>query len=164
MIRFSKCFLMNPAHIWIFDIRCSPDNIMKIANVFTNKWVVVTIDSITKESSLLTFIETQGLKYFVKQHSINNIEISIAISYDLFEVILRKADSEDPENIFVFDIPDLTNWNIYLHYSFEELVATGVANMFISIGLDENAMLITVNKHVLSPKELYSKIKSLQFD
>lgn len=163
MIRFSKNFLMNPAQIWIFGIQCSPDNIIKIADAFNNKWIIVTIDSVTEESSLLTFIKDQDINYVVKQHSDNNIEISIAISYDLFETVLRKADSENPENIFVFDLPNLTNWNEYLQYSFEELVSTRVANMSLSIGLDENAMLITVDKHVLSPKELYRKIKGLQF-
>ena len=99
---------MNPAQIWIFGIQCSPDNIIKIADAFNNKWIIVTIDSVTEESSLLTFIKDQDINYVVKQHSDNNIEISIAISYDLFETVLRKADSENPENIFVYDLPNLT--------------------------------------------------------
>lgn len=161
MIRFSKNFLTNPAQIWIYGIQCSPDNIIKISHVFMNKWIIVTIDSVTEESSLLKYIKDQGINYVVKQHSYNNIELSIAILYDMLETVLKKADCENPENIFIFDLPNLTNWSEYLQYPFEELVSTGVANMFLSIGLDENAMLLALDKHVLSPQELYRRIKGL---
>lgn len=163
MIRFSKNFLTNPAQIWIYGIQCSPDNIIKIADSFKNKWMIVTIDSVTKESSLLKYIKDQGINYVVKQHSDNNIELSIAILYDMLEAVLKKADCENPENIFIFDLPNLTNWSEYLQYSFEKLVSTGVANMFLSVDLDENAMLLTLDKHVLSLQELYRRIKRLQF-
>jgi hypothetical protein len=82
----------------------------------------------------------------------------------LFEGILEKAISEDPENIFVFNLLDSTNWDIQLQHSFEELVATGITNLFISISLDENALLISVNKFLIQPQELYRKIKALRFD
>ena len=163
MIRFSKNFLTNPAQIWIYGIQCSPDNIIKIADSFKNKWMIVTIDSVTEESSLLKFIKDQGINYAVKQHSDNNIELSIAILYDMLEAVLKKADCENPEYIFIFDLPNLTNWSEYLQYSFEELVSTGVANMFLSVDLDENAMLLTLDKRVPSPQELYRRIKRLQF-
>lgn len=163
MIRFSKNFLTNPAQIWIYGIQCNPDNIIKIADSFKNKWMIVTIDSVTEESSLLKFVKDQGINYAVKQHPDNNIELSIAILYDMLEAVLKKADCENSEYIFIFDLPNLTNWSEYLPYSFEELVSTGVANMFLSVDLDENAMLLTLDKHVLSPQELYRRIKRLQF-
>ena len=89
MIRFSKNFLTNPAQIWIYGIQCSPDNIIKISHVFMNKWIIVTIDSVTEESSLLKYIKDQGINYVVKQHSYNNIELSIAILYDMLETVLK---------------------------------------------------------------------------
>ena len=122
------------------------------------------IDSLTKDSSLLALVKKQGLKYFLKQHSANYIEVSVLIPYSLFEGILEKAISEDPENIFVFNLLDPTSWDIQLQHSFEELVATGITNLFISISLDENALLISVNKFLIQPQELYRKIKALRFD
>lgn len=164
MIRILKNFLLNPAQIRVYGIKCNFKNIVKIANVFDFKWIVMTIDSLTKDSSLLALVKNQGLKYFLKQHSANYIEVSVIISYSLFEDVLEKAISEDPENIFVFNLLDSTNWDIHLQHSFEELVATGITNVFISVSLDENALLISANKSLIQPQELYRKIKALRFD
>ena len=164
MIKISKNLLLNPAQIWVSGIKCNFKNIAKIINVLDCKWIVVTIDSLTKDSSLLALVKKQGLKYFLKQHSDNYIEVSVAIPYSLFEGILEKAISEDPENIFVFNLIDSTNLETQLQYSFEELVATGITNLFISISLDENALLFSVNKFLIQPQELYRKIKALRFD
>lgn len=164
MIRISKNFLLNPAQIRITGIKCNFKNIAKIANVLECKWIAVTIDSLTKDSPLLSFVKKQGMKYFLKQHSTNYIEVSVAIPYSSFECILEKAISEYPENIFVFNLLDSTNWNIQLQHSFEELVATGITDFFISISLSENALLISVNKFLVQSQELYRKIKALRFD
>ena len=164
MIKISKSLLLNPAQIWVSGIKCNFENIAKIVNVLDCKLIVVTIDSLTKDSSLLALVKKQGLKYFLKQHFANYIEVSVVIPYSLFEGILKKAISEDPENIFVFNLLDSTNWDIQLQHSFEELVATGITNLFISISLDENALLISVNKFLIQPQELYRKIKALRFD
>lgn len=155
---------MNPAKIWISGVKCSYDNMIKLANIFDCKWISLTIDSVTEESPLLKFIKNRELKYSVRQHSTNHMEISVAVQYDLFKYILKKAISEDPENIFIFNLLELTNWNEQLQRPFEELVATGITNMFISISLDENALLISVNKSLIRPQELYRKIKALRFD
>lgn len=164
MVRISKNILLNPAQIWVSGIKCNLKNIAKIANIFDCKWIAVTIDSLTKDSSLLSLIKNQGLKYFLKQHAPNYMEVSVAIPYSLFEDIIEKAICENPENIFVFNLIDPTNWDIHLQRSFEELVATGITNMFLSISLDENALLISVNKSLIEPQELYKKIKALRFD
>lgn len=164
MIKISKNLLLNPAQIWISGINCSFKNIVKIVNVLDCKWIVVTIDSLTKDSTLLTLVKVQGLKCFVKQKSANYIEVSVIIPYFLIEELLEKAISEDPENIFVFNLLDPTNWDVHLQHSFEELVTTGITNVFISISLDEKALLISVNKSMIQPQELYRKIKALRFD
>lgn len=164
MIRFSKILFLNQAKIWISGVKCSYDNVIKIANIFDWKWIALTIDSVTEESPLLRFVKNQKLKYSVKQRSTNYIEISVVVSQDLFSCILKEAISEDPENIFVFNLLYVTNWDIHLQCSFEELVATGITNAFISISLDENALLISVNKSLIQPQKLYRKIKALQFD
>lgn len=164
MLKITKNLLFNPAQIWVSGIKCNFKNIVKITNVLDCKWIVMTIDSLTKDSSLLSLVRNQGLKYFLKQHAANYIEVSVIIPYCLFEDVLEKAISEDPENIFVFNLLDHTDWGIHLQHSFEELVITGITNVFISISLDENALLISVNKALIKPKELYRKIKALQFD
>lgn len=162
MIRFSKNFFMNPAKIWISGIKCSYDNMIKIADVFDCKWISLTIDSVTEESSLLKLIKDQKFEYSVRQHSTNYMEISVMMPYDSFKYVLKKAISEDPENIFMFNLLELTNWNEQLQHPFEELVATGITNAFISVSLDENALLISVNKFLLSLRDVYKKIKELR--
>ena len=63
MIKFSKNLLLNPVTIRVSGLDCSENNIIKIVDLFHCKEMVVTLDSVTEESSLLAFIKAQGLKY-----------------------------------------------------------------------------------------------------
>ncbi len=164
MISFTKSFLTNLSCMWISGVKCSYDNIIRISNIFNYKWIAITIDSIKEKSLLMTSIKTQGLEYLVKQHENDYAEISAVIPFALFDDILKRAICEYPENIFVLFLLDPTSWNIHTQCSFAELVATGIVNAYISISLDENAILISVNKRFHSPQEIYRKIKALRFD
>lgn len=164
MIRFSKNLFLNPARIWIDNVKCSYDNIIKIVSIFEWKWIVLTVDSVTEESSLLKFVKNQKLEYFVKHSSTDYIEISVMVPHDLFDCILEKAISEDPENIFVFNLLERSNRDIHLQCSFEDPVASGIANVFISISFDESALLISMNKFLIQPQKLYREIKALRLD
>ena len=164
MIKFSKNLLLNPAEIRISGIKCSFNNIVKISNVFEFKWIVVTIDSVTEGSSLLTLVKDQRLKYFERPRSAGYVEISAVVPYLLFEDFLDKAIKENPENIFVFNLLDPASSVICLQRSFEELVTKGITDVFISISLDENALLICMNKSLILPQELFKRLKALCFD
>ena len=164
MIRFSKQLWLNPAKIWVSGIRCSFNNIVKISSVFDFKWIVVTIDSVTEGSLLLTFVEDQGLKYFARPCSAGYVEISAVVPYPLFEDFLDKAIKENPENIFVVNLIDPANSVMCLQRSFEELVTTGITDVFISISLDENALLICVNKSLIIPRKVFMRLKELCLD
>ena len=164
MIRISKNIWFNPAEISVFGIKCTFSNIAKIINLLDYKWLLVTIDSLTEDSPLLNFIKNQGLECFLKQNSSDYIEVSVVIPYSLVNDVLEKAISEYPENIFVFNLLDPKKWDIYLQHSFEELVVNGITNAFISIALDENALLICINKSIIDPRKLYRQIKELRFD
>ena len=164
MIKFTKNLLLNPAEIRISGIRCSFNNIVKISTVFDFKWIAVTIDSVTEESSLLEFVKDQGLKYFAKPRSAGYVELSVVVPYLLFDIFLDKAIKEYPENIFVFNLLDPANDVLCLQQSFKELVTTGITDVFISIALDENALLICVNKSLIIPQEVFKRLKELCFD
>lgn len=164
MIKFTKNLLFNPAKIWISGINCSFNNIVKIFTVFDFKWIVVTVDSVTEVSPLLTLVKDQGLKYFARPCSDGYVEISVVVPYPLFENFLDKAIKENPENIFVFNLLDPENSAMCLRWPFEKLVTTGITDVFISISLDENAVLICVNKSLILPKELFKRLKALYFD
>jgi len=164
VIKFSKKLLFNPAEIRISGIKCSFNNIVKISTVFDFKWIVMTIDSVKEESSFLSLVKDQGLKYFARYHSTGYVEISAVVPYPLFEDFLDKAIEENPENIFVFNLLDHANGVVYLQRSVEELVAAGITDVFISISLDENALLICLNKSLLMPREVFKQIKVLHFD
>ena len=140
MIKFSKNFLLNPAEIRISGVKCSFKNIVKISTVFEFKRIVVTIDSVTEGSSLLTLVKDQGLKYIKRPCSAGYVEISAVVPYLLFEDFLDKAIKENPENIFVFNLLDPASSVICLQRSFEELVTKGITDVFISFSLDENAL------------------------
>ncbi len=164
MIKFTKSLLLNPAEIWISGIRCSFHNIIKISTVFDFKWIAVTIDSVAEGSSLLEFVKDQGLKYFARPRSAGFVEISALVPYPLFEDFLDKAIKESPENIFMFHCLEPASSVICPQRPFEELVTTGITDVFISISLDENALLICVNKSLIPPRELFERLKALCFD
>lgn len=164
MIKFSTNLLLNPAEIRISGIKCSFNNIVKISTVFEFKWIVVTIDSVKKGSSFLTLVKDQGLKSFERPRSAGYVEISAVVPYLLFEDFLDKAMKENPENIFVFNLLERSNRDIHLQCSFEDPVASGIANVFISISFDESALLISMNKFLIQPQKLYREIKALRLD
>ena len=164
MVKFSKNLLFNPAKIRVSGLKCNLNNIVKMTNVFVCKWIVVTVDSVTEGSPLLAFMKEQRMSCFVRTCSAGYVEVSAVIPYALFEVVLEKAIDEEPENIFVLNLLDSANCAIHFQHSFEELVIAGVSDVFISISLVENAMLICVNKSSLSPQEILKKIKALQFE
>ena len=164
MIKYTKNLLLNPAEIRISGIRCSFNNIVKISTVFDFKWIAVTIDSVTEESSLLEIVKDQGLKYFASPRSSGYAEISAVVPYPLFEDFLDKAIKENPENIFMFNFLEPAGRVICLQRPFEELVTTGITDVFISIALDENALLICVNKSLITPQEVFKRLKELCFD
>ena len=124
----------------------------------------MTIDSVTEGSLLLTSVKEQGLKYFARPRSAGYVEISAVVPYNLFEDFLDKAIKENPENIFLLNLLDPSNSVICLQRSFEELVIAGITDVFISISLDENALLICMNKSLILPQESFKKLKSLCFD
>lgn len=164
MIKFTKSFLSNPAEIWISGIKCSFNNIVKISTVFDFKWIAATIDSVKEGSSLLTLVKDQGVKYFAKPRSAGFVELSVVVPYPLFENFLDKAIKENPENIFVFNLLDPANDVLCLQRSFKELVTTGITDVFIFISLDENALLICMNKSLILPQEVFKRLKELCFD
>ena len=142
MIKFTKNLLFNPAEICISGIRCNFDNIAKISTIFDFKWTEVTIDSVKEGSSLLEFV---------------------VVPCPLFEVFLDKAIKENPENIFMLNLLEPAG-NVCLQQPFEELVITGITDVFISIALDENALLICMNKSLVIPQEVFKRLKKLCFD
>lgn len=164
MIRFSKILFTNPAQIWISGIECGYNNIIKITDIFKCKMIALTITSLPIRSKLITFINEQGLNYFVKQQSTNYIEISVVIPYNLFSCVLKMAICEEPENIFILNLSDMTEWNEDLQRPYEELLVKGIANVFISISLDENALLISINNFLLQSREIYKEIRALQLE
>ena len=164
MIRILKYLWINPAQIYIDGIKCSFKNISKITNIFNYKWIALLIDSLTKDSPLLAFIKNQGLKYSLNQHSPEYIEVSVFIPYSLFEDVLEKAIDEYPENIFILNLFESENWDTHLRLPFKKLATAGVSDLAISISLDENSLLISVNKSLIEPRNIYREIKALRFD
>lgn len=161
MIRFSKILFTNSAKVYVSGIRCSYDNIVKIVGIFDCTHISLTVDSVARESQLLTFIKEHGLNYFIKQQAANYVELSAEVPCSLFNCILEKAICEKPENIFIFNLLDPSSWNMQLQRPFDELVAMGVTDMFISASLDEDALLISINRSLLSAKDVYKKIRLL---
>lgn len=46
-----------------------------------------------------------------------------------------------------------------VRHSYEELVTKGIVDVFISVSLDENALLICMNKSLVSLRDVYPKLR-----
>lgn len=61
----------------------------------------------------------------------------------------------------MFSLRDPANAVMCLQHSYEELVTKGIVDVFISISFDENALLICMNKSLVSLRDVYLQIKAL---
>lgn len=161
MIKYTRNFLFNPAQLQVSNIIGDYDNIQRIVKVFNCKLLVMTIGSVSKESELIGLAEKQQLQYFTKPYDNDYTELSIVVPYASFGDFLKKAISEEPENIIIFDLLDPTTVGEQLQLPHEELVIGGNTDVSITIALDENAMMIYMNKSLIRPQEVYKKIKLL---
>lgn len=163
MIRFTRNFFSRLSQLHISGIKCNYDNIHKIANVFIYEHLVLIVDSVLSETELLLFVKAHRLEYSITQTTDNCVEISIVVPNSLFDLVLKTALKDNPENIFIYNSINLTNWQQQLCHSSEELVARGFSNISISIDIDKNIILIHINKDLLSPQIVYKNIKALRF-
>ena len=163
MVKISQNLLFNPAQIEVAGVRLSPDNIIQAIKVFDFSRIMVTIDSVSNDSPLLTYIKKEGLEHYTNSHISECIEVSVFIPRSLFANFLKIAMDEVPENIFVCNFPSTNSGDIFHQHSFEELVIKGYADVFVSFSLDENAFLICFNKLYHSPKEILKRVKSIHF-
>ena len=76
-------------------------------------------------------------------------------------IFLDKAIQDNPENIFAVNLLAPASDVLCSRRPFEELVKQGIADVSISILLDEYDVLISVNKSLIPPRELFRRLKAL---
>lgn len=164
MIKLTKLFMINPAQIQITGIKCNYFNIKSLISVFDWKLMVLTVDSVKKESEFYKFIKSKKLKHSVKSSSNDDVEITVIISLDTLLIVLEELINEYPENIFISNIFTDTDINMFFQSSFENLVIKGYSDFSILLSLDENSALIIMNKLLSSPKDAFEKLKVMKFN
>lgn len=164
MISFSKMLFFKLSQIRISGIDCNYSNLSKIIDVFDMEHIIITIDSVTEESMLLKYVREQPFEYYLNKTSNGYMEVSIVTSKAIFNTVLEISLNEDPENVFLSNLIDHDNHKYQFRYPQEEIVSKGITDMTISISLDENEILIYLNKELLHPKTIYKKLKALSFE
>lgn len=165
MIKYSKCFLVDPAQINIHNIYCGGDNIAKVADIFDFKQVIMQIPDLPVDSSLIAFVKEKGLKYFIEPNSMDDVCLSVVVHYSLFKVILEKVVNEEPNCMWICNLKNLTTWDAYLqNQSFSNLIEKGIIDVTLFVWFDEFEFGINVRKTFIQPKDLYKKIKSIPFE
>lgn len=84
--------------------------------------------------------------------------------YTMLEDFLEIAINEEPENLCVFNLLAPENSSMCSRLAFEELMSAGIADVFISFSLDEKALLISMNRDLLQPYDIFMKLKALHFE
>lgn len=165
MAKISKLLLFNPISILIKDIDCNFENIVKVMNIFEFKQIVMRIIFLQKDSSLIVFIKNKGLKFIIKQCSDNYVVVFVIVPYSLFNNILKMAINEKADDICIFNLFDLTTWDIYQHNtSINYLVSKGVTDVALFVVFDARTLIINANKSLVRPKEMCEKVNEICFD
>lgn len=165
MTKISKFLLFNPISILIKDIDCNFENIVKVINIFEFKHIVMRIIFLQKDSALMVFIKNKELKFITKQCSDNYVVLSVIVPYSLLNNVLKMAINEKADDICIFNLFDLTTWDIYQHNtSINYLVSKGVIDVALFVAFDARTLIINANKSLVRPKEMYEKVKEICFD
>lgn len=163
MIRFSKMCFKTWILVLVKGIKCNFINVAKVTSIFKFNYAVITIDSLPLESSFVAFIEERGLECIISRNTTEYAEVSVKVPCNLVNFVLEEAIMEDPENIFMFNLINLTNWREQSSCYHEVLISRGVSDVFIGIARDENVLSVCVSKGLFSPDELYRKIKAINY-
>ena len=103
-----KNLITEPPSVTIYGVECSAENLLKVLGVFDCGHVLVTVDSVAAESTIIASGEG-GVPCFVKPSAGNRAELSAVVPCGMARAFLEKAIAEEPENIFVFVLPDPAN-------------------------------------------------------
>lgn len=113
----------------------------------------------------MVFIKNKGLKFIIKQCSDNYVVLSVIVPCSLLNSILKMAINEKADDICIFNLFDLTTWDIYLHNtSINYLASKGVTDVVVFVAFDARTLIINANKSLVRPKEMYEKVKEICFE
>lgn len=161
MIRRSKIWFKNWTEVCISGIRCNFNNIIKVIGLFQSNCAVITIDSVESKCPFLAFVKEQKLEYVCSPSTADCVEISIKVPPSMINSVLEEAINEEPENIFMFDVDDLTNWKEKIHCPSEVLIDKDISSFIIVIAGDEDVISISANNSLF--QEIYKKVKALNY-
>ena len=146
MIRLSNFCFKTWFQISVKNVRCSYENLKKLTNLFTSEHIVLVADDIINDSSLFEFLKNNDLEYVFLRQYIRNVEVAVKVPIDFANYVLKEIISNNPENIFVFDLKDNEKWKDTLECTKETIVSRGNASIFVTIAGDENSILLIANK------------------
>ena len=160
MIRLSTFCFKTWFQISAKNVRCSYENLKKLTNLFTSKHIVLVGDDININSSLFEFFKTNNFEYVFLRQYIRNVEVAVKVPIDFADYVLKEFISNNPENIFVFDLKDNEKWKDTLECTKETIVNKGNASIFVTVACDEKSLLLTANKEGYDFKTVYSYLKN----
>ena len=160
MIRLSNFCFKTWFQISAKNVRCRYENLKKLTNLFTSEHIVLIADDIKIDSSLFEFLKNNNLEYVFLRQYIRNVEVEVKVPIDFANYVLKEIISNNPENIFVFDLKENEKWKDKLQCTKETIVSRGNANIFVTIACDKNSILLIANKDGYDFKTVYSYLKT----
>lgn len=160
MIRLSNFCFKTWFQISAKNARCSYENLKKLTNLFTSEHIMLIADDIKIDSSLFEFLKNKNLEYVFLRQYIRDVEVAVKVPIDFANYVIKEIISNNPENIFVFDLKDNEKWKDALEYTKETIVSKGIASIFVTVACDENSILLTANKKRYNFKMVYSYLKN----
>ncbi|MGI6745878.1 MAG: hypothetical protein ACOX45_07040 [Acutalibacteraceae bacterium] len=166
-VKIKKYAYKKIASIFIRRIDCTAQNILKLISVFEFHNILVIIDTEDDLSSLFLELKEMEINHTTAINANNSsyTNVSLLSNPDKCKKIITDAFKYTPEDIFLVNVNDESQWKQYLqnktYFQGGKLVENNGSDLCISVDIDEFEIGITLNTQVYDASVIVSKIKEL---
>lgn len=159
MIHYTKLPLNRyDDRLTLTGLACTASNIQKVMDLFSGERVGLSLIALEEDSPMLTWLEGQ---HWELQEDRQHGNVTVNVPWERLPLTLEKAAAEIPEAMVLF-LPPLSpvgkTWE-----EWEEKMKEGDLDVFLWISPEENTLMLAVRKGLFPPKELFRRVKSLEF-
>jgi len=160
-IKISKIILQRNVDITIDGINCTFENIKKVIDIFNIKHIILTIDSLSKSSSVFLVLNDLGLNYILSSNNSEIVEATVLVPSELIYLVLEEAIKEDPENLFISNLIDIEIWKDLFTESPQTLLESGYSDLTVIVSRDRQSIFLSFIKTRYNFNDVLNKIKEI---
>lgn len=155
-----KSIFSRICSINIHDVDCTYENISRVLSFFYFNKVFLTVDSLKKNSSVFEILDSLQLEY--KCTNVNAIvkEVSVKISEQMMDIVLKTVIENEPENIFINNCSDLVDFQQYVNTTLLKMLKNGLSDVVVIIACDKRNIYLSFDKDKYECKKIKKQLKN----